>query len=58
MADRNPYIPAERRMDVEERENDTEEQDNRRFAENQSKLREQGDPDTNKTNHTRRNREQ
>jgi len=52
MADRNPYIPSERRQDVETREKDTEEMDNRRFAEKQAKLREQGDPDANKVEHT------
>ena len=52
MADRNPYIPSERRQDVETREKDTEEQDKRRFAEKEAKLREQGDPDTNKPEQT------
>ncbi len=38
MADRNPFIPSERRQDVEGRTNIIEDEDNRRFAEKQAKL--------------------
>lgn len=40
MADRNPYIPSERRQDVENREQNDEELAHRRFAEEQAKLEE------------------
>lgn len=39
MADRNPYIPSERRMDVEEKERFNEEASQRQFAEKQAKLK-------------------
>ncbi len=58
MADRNPNIPSERRADVQTRENDTEERDNKRFAEKQAKLREQGESNPDKAEHTPGNREQ
>jgi guanylate kinase len=38
MADRNPYIPGERRQDMENRETDNEEAANRRFAEKQAEI--------------------
>ncbi len=58
MANRNPNIPAERRMDMETRDTDTEEQDNRRFAEKQAKLREQGETNPDKAEHLPGKREQ
>jgi hypothetical protein len=39
MAERNPNIPSERRMEVEERTNFNEDEANRRFAEKQAKIR-------------------
>jgi hypothetical protein len=38
MADRNPFIPSERRQDVESRSNINEDEANRDFAEKQAKL--------------------
>lgn len=39
MADRNPNIPSERRMDMEDRERFNEEEANRRFAEKEAKIK-------------------
>ncbi|GEM_PF-3292160 len=41
MADRNPYIPSERRQDVEGRTQINENEANRQFAEKQAKLQHQ-----------------
>jgi hypothetical protein len=38
MADRNPFIPAERRQDVEHKETDNEDAANRQFAEKQAEI--------------------
>ena len=38
MAERNPNIPSERRMDVEDRTRIDEDEANRRFAEKQAEL--------------------
>jgi hypothetical protein len=43
MAERNPNIPSERRMEVEGRTRINEEEANRRFAQKQAKLQEQAD---------------
>jgi len=43
MAERNPNIPSERRMEVEERTRINEDEANRRFAQKQAKLQEQAD---------------
>ena len=41
MADRNPFIPSERRMDVESKENFTEDEATHEFAENEAELHEE-----------------
>jgi hypothetical protein len=43
MAERNPNIPSERRVEVEERTRINEDEANRRFAQKQAKLQEQAD---------------
>ena len=41
MAERNPFIPSERRQEMEDRTRVNEEEANRRYAEKQAKLRDQ-----------------
>lgn len=43
MADRNPWIPAERRMDMENKENDNERMSKERFAQKLAEIKQDGD---------------